>query len=117
MIGIPLSMTLDDLVSDATSFRLATSFGKDGSKVLCSIILMMPEVDVKVGPNLLNLVTNTKPTFSKMLFTCLQQKSAGTSQQVLSSQILMQICPCPSPSDGLGVKHEMLISRLRSPAE
>jgi hypothetical protein len=105
MIGIPLPMTLDDLVSGAISFRLATSFGKDGSKVLC-IILMMPEVDVKVGPNLLNLVINTKPPFSNMLFTCLQQKSAGTSQQVLSSQILMQICPCPSPFDGLGVKHE-----------
>jgi hypothetical protein len=47
-----------------------------------------------------------KTHFSNMLFTCLQQKSAGTSQQVLSSQILMQICPCPSPSDGLGVTHE-----------
>ena len=62
MIGITLSMTLDDLVSGAISFRLATSFGKDGLKVLCTI-LMMPEVDVKVGPNLLNLMTNTKPTF------------------------------------------------------
>lgn len=48
MIGIPLSMTLDEPVSDAISFRLTTSFGKDGSEVLC-IILMMPEVDVKVG--------------------------------------------------------------------
>jgi hypothetical protein len=58
-----------------------------------------------------------KTHFFKHIFTCLQLKSAGTSQQVLSSQILMQICPCPSPSDGLGVKHEMLISTLRSPAE
>ena len=70
MIGILLSMTLDDHVSDAISFRLTTSFGKDGSEVLC-IILIMPEEDVKVDPNLLDLMTNTNPLFSNLLFTCL----------------------------------------------
>jgi hypothetical protein len=34
MIGIALSMALNDPVSDAISFRLTTSFGKDGSEVL-----------------------------------------------------------------------------------
>jgi hypothetical protein len=62
MIGNPLSMTLDDPVSDAISFRLTTSFGKDGSEVLC-IILIMPEEDVKVDPNLLDLMINTNPFF------------------------------------------------------
>ena len=46
-------MTLYNYVSDAMSFRLATSFGEDGSEVVC-IILMMPEEDVKVDPNLLH---------------------------------------------------------------
>ena len=80
-------MTLYNYVSDAMSFRLATSFGEDGSEVVC-IILMMPEEDVKVDPNLLQLMTTTSPLFSNLLFTCLQQESAGASQQVLPSQIV-----------------------------
>ena len=83
MSGIPLSMTLDEAVSDAISFRLATSFGEDGSEVLC-IILMMPEVDVKVGQNLLNLMTNTKPTFFKHAFYML---AAGVSWYFAISSI------------------------------
>jgi len=70
MISIPLSMTLDDLVSAAISFRLTTSFGKDCPEVLC-IILIMPEEDMKVDPNLLDLMINTNPLFSNLLFTCL----------------------------------------------
>jgi hypothetical protein len=48
-------MTLDDDdddVSDAMSFRLATSFGEDGSEVVC-VLLIIPEEGVKVDPNLL----------------------------------------------------------------
>jgi hypothetical protein len=62
MIGIPLFMTRDDPVSDAISYRLATSFGEDGSEVVC-ILLIMPEEDVRVDQNLLDLMINTSPLF------------------------------------------------------
>jgi hypothetical protein len=80
-------MTLDEAVSYAISFRVAASFEEDGSEVVC-ILLIILEENVKVDQNLLQLVINTSPLFSILLFSCLQQESVGTSQQVLSSQIV-----------------------------
>jgi hypothetical protein len=97
-------MTLYNYVSDAMSFRLATSFGEDGSEVVC-IILMMPEEDVKVDPNLLQLMTTTSPLFFKPAFYMF---AAGVSWCFATSSTKSN-CACKSllashSSDGLGLK-------------
>jgi hypothetical protein len=65
-------MTLVGAVSDAISFRVATSFGEDGSEVVC-ILLTILEENVKVDQNLLQLLISTSPLFSILLFSYLQQ--------------------------------------------